>query len=530
MNRPMGPASPTRRDVVVSAAALAAVGAAAAAVPAVADTPPLQSKSLVGASLGPFDRGTVTELARKLAAKPYQAPPADLPASIANLTYDQYQSIYASPENNIFKDDNLPFRLQLFHRGFYYREKIDVAVVKDGQAYSIPYSSDLFKFGSNVPPLGDVGDLGFGGIRLLGKINDPNRFDEIAVFAGASYFRSLGKNQNYGLSARGLALNTAGPGQEEFPIFRAFWIEQPTATDDGIIVHALLDSVSVAGAYQFSIRPGDQTIMDVEVTLFPRVDLPRAGLAPFSSMFYFDGNGREGVDDFRPEVHDSNGLLMLSGAGETIWRPLSNPHNLQVSAFVDEGPRGFGPMQRNRDPRDYQDLIARYETRPSLWIEPVGDWGKGTVTLVEIPSDSEINDNIVAFWSPGTPMTGGSQYSFAYRLYWGDGPDPDGMTRVVDTRRGRAMLKGDSPNRRIVIDYQPAVPPVTTTASIDPKADVTASGGTVSEVDVMANPLINGWRLWFKLDPGNEKLIELRAVLKLDDSKPVETWLYRWTV
>lgn len=510
---------------MISAAALAA----SAAVPAAATTapPPPQPKSLLGKSLGAFDRGSVVEMARKLATKPFVPPPTDLPAVLNNLTYDQYRDIFASRDNVVFKDENLPFRLQFFHRGFYYRQKIDVSVVKDGQAFAVPYSTDLFELGPQAPhPLPAAGDLGFAGIRLLGRINAPDRFDEVAVFLGASYFRSLGRNQTYGLSARGLALNTAGADGEEFPLFRAFWVEEPVADSDTIVVHALLDSQSVAGAYRFSITPGDATAMDVETTLFPRVELTKVGLAPASSMFFFDANGREDVDDWRPEVHDSDGLLMEAGSGETIWRPLSNPHDLQISAFVDTGPRGFGLMQRTRDPRDFQDLVARYETRPSLWVEPVGDWGQGTVTLVEIPSDSEINDNIVAYWSPHDPMTAGSQYSFSYRLSWGDGPPEDGLIRVAATRRGRAMLKGSSPLRRFVIDF---APPAGGGTAVDPTATVTASGGTVSEIDVATNPLIGGWRLSFKLDPGDEKLIELRAVLKLDDDRPVETWLYRWT-
>jgi glucans biosynthesis protein len=501
--------------------------AAAVTLPAIAaaDTPPPTPRSLIGKEIGPFDRSTVIAMAKELSAKPFAPPPTDLPAAIANLTYDQYRAIQSSPDNQIFKDENLPFRLQFFHRGFYYKEKIDVSVVSDGKAYAVPYTRDFFAANAPAPALPD-GDIGFAGIRLLGHINDPDRFDEVAVFLGASYFRSLGKNQNYGLSARGLALKTADPSGEEFPLFRAFWVETPVADSDSIVVHALLDSQSVAGAYRFSIRPGDATVMDVESTLFPRVTLDKVGIAPASTMFYFDANGRENVDDWRPEVHDSNGLLMAAGSGETIWRPLANPKNLQVSAFVDAAPRGFGLMQRDRNPSDYQDLEARYETRPSLWVEPVGDWGTGTVSLIEIPSDSEINDNIVAYWAPHDPLDAGGQYQYAYRLNWGDGPREDGLTRVVATRRGKALLKGESPVRRFVIDFKPPDGPA---AAIDPKATVTASAGTIADVVVYPNPLVNGWRMTFTLDPGNATTVELRAVLALDDARPAETWLYRWT-
>ncbi len=517
----------TRRELVAGAAGIAA----AVALPAVATAanpppPPAPTpRSLIGKEIGPFDRSTVVAMAKALSMKPFAPPPTDLPDAIANLTYDQYRAIQSSRDNVIFKDEKLPFQLQFFHRGFYYKEKIDVSVVADGKAYAVPYTTDFFMVGSPAPAL-PQGDIGFAGIRLLGHINDPDRFDEVAVFLGASYFRSLGRDQNYGLSARGLALKTADASGEEFPLFRAFWVETPLADSDSVVVHALLDSQSVAGAYRFSIRPGQATDMDVESTLFPRVTLDKVGLAPASTMFFFDANGRENVDDWRPEVHDSNGLLMAAGSGETIWRPLANPHSLQVSAFVDAAPRGFGLMQRDRNPNDFQDLEANYETRPSLWVEPVGDWGQGAVTLVEIPSDSEINDNIVAYWAPHDPLDAGGQYSFAYRLHWGDGPAEEGVTRVEATRRGRALLKGDSAVRRFVIDFKP---PDGGTALIDPTAKVTASVGTISDVVVYPNPLVNGWRMTFLLDPGSATTVELRAVLALDDQRPVETWLYRWT-
>jgi glucans biosynthesis protein len=372
-------------------------------------------------------------------------------------------------------------------------------------------------------------DIGFAGIRLHGRINAPDRFDEVAVFQGASYFRSLGKDQLYGLSARGLALKVAEPEGEEFPLFRAFWVETPVADSDAVVVHALLDSPSVAGAYRFTIRPGLPTTMDVEATLFPRVELTKVGLAPGTTMFYFSLNGRDGVDDWRPEVHDSDGLLMVNGRGERLWRPLSNPHRLQISAFQDTGPRGFGLIQRDRHAETYQDFESHYELRPSLWVEPVGDWGQGSVTLVEIPSDSEINDNIVAYWAPKEPIPAGSEFSFAYRLSWGNDPaQTPGGAVVAATRRGKATLKGDSPVRRFVIDYmipdQGAERPKTM-----PKADIWASAGTLSDVVVEDNPIDGGWRVVFKLDPGTNELIELRCVLSFDDKRPAEIWTYRWT-
>jgi periplasmic glucans biosynthesis protein len=477
---------------------------------------------------GPFTRARVVEIARALAQFEFVPPPTDLPDPLKDLTYDQYRDIRFDRDASVWANENLPFQLQLFHRGFYFKEEIEVAIVADDHAEHLPYSPELFDIGKLIEQPMPTDDIGFAGIRLLGRLNHADKFDEVAVFLGASYFRSLGRGQFYGLSARGLALKTGAAEGEEFPLFRAFWVEKPQPDNDTVVVHALLDSVSVTGAYRFTIRPGASTLMDVEATLFPRVDLEKVGLAPGTSMFFFGPNGRETVDDWRPEVHDSDGLLILNGRGERIWRPLANPNKLQMSAFMDAAPRGFGLMQRNRDAESFQDFESHYERRPSLWVEPVGDWGRGAVLLVEIPSDSEINDNIVAFWQPQELLTAGSEISFAYRLFWGENPAPDGSgPRVESTRRGRATLRGESPVRRFVLDYSPLQTPLPD--GDEPKATVTASTGKVSDVTMEKNPLTQGWRLTFKLDPEDAETIELRAVADFNGNPPAETWLYRWT-
>ena len=476
---------------------------------------------------GPFSRSTVVEIARTLSKAAFVPPPTELPDPIKDLTYEQYRDIRSDRDHSIWADEGLPFRLQLFHRGFYYKEEIDVAIISDGEAHHLAYSPTLFDAGKLVPKPLPTEDIGFAGIRLLGLINSPDKFDEIAVFLGASYFRSLGRGQVYGLSARGLALKTADPDGEEFPLFRAFWVEKPRPDSEMVVVHALLDSASVSGAYRFSIRPDQSTVIDVEATLFPRVDLTKVGLAPGTSMFAFGPNDRKDVDDYRPEAHDSDGLLMISGRGERIFRPVSNPQSLQVSAFEDAAPRGFGLTQRDRDPTTFQDFEAQYERRPTLWVEPVGDWGLGAIMLVEIPSDSEINDNIVAYWQPKDAIRAGSEFSIAYRQFWGNEPAPaPGSATVVATRIGRATLQGDSPIRRFVIDYKlPEPPPVN---SATPTANISSNTGVISETTMQPNPLTGGWRLSFHLDPQDAALVELRVVVNVD-GVPAETWLYRWT-
>jgi glucans biosynthesis protein len=508
------------------AAAIATVTQARLA--SAAESTLLEPPSLTGGQ--PFTADSVVEMARALASAPFQPLPTELPPSLTDLDYVQYRDIYFKADAGLWKQEDIHFLIEFFHRGFYFKERIDVAVVDDGEARHVAYEPRLFGFGAHVPrPLPDT-DIGFAGFRVATDVaSEDGGFGEFLVFQGASYFRSLAAGQAYGISGRGLAVKTASPEGEEFPVFRSFWVERPEPGDTHIVVHALLDSPSVAGAYRFRAEYGAETVMDVEATLFPRVDLAEVGLAPGTSMFYFDLNGRRDVDDYRPEVHDSDGLLIHNGAGERLWRPLANPETLQVSSFLDKGPQGFGLLQRNRDFDSYQDVEAAYERRPSLWVEPIGDWGPGSVVLVEIPTDAEIHDNIVAYWTPEQPIPAGSAFEYAYRLTFNDdGPprDPNAVF-VSRTRRGRADPEHPSPIRLFVIDF--AMAPGESRPDDPPEALVTASAGAVSGVTVADFDEVNGWRVTFKLDPGDAEVIELRAGLKFASERPSETWMYRWT-
>src|SRR5947208_3289903 len=265
----------------------------------------------------PFDRSVVRQLARETASKPYKAPDTKLPDNLKKLDYDHYRQIRFLPEHALWRGEKLPFEVQFFHRGFFYAPRVDIYEVANGQATKIPYRPDVFSFGSNQPPAADV-DLGFAGFRIHSPINRPDYYDEVCVFLGASYFRAVAKGEIYGLSARGLAINAGEAKGEEFPSFKTFWIEKPTAKANSIVVHALLDSESAAAAYRFTIRPGETTIYDIEATLFPRVQIEQIGLASLTSMYFFGANDRRGVDDFRPEVHDSDGLGIQDAGGENL--------------------------------------------------------------------------------------------------------------------------------------------------------------------------------------------------------------------
>jgi periplasmic glucans biosynthesis protein len=482
------------------------------------------SAPTAGPAPGPFDQSTVRRLARQMAAEPYRAPNTSLPGPIAQMSYDDFRGVAYRPDQALWHDQKLEFTVQFFPRGFLYEARVEMFEVADGRAAPIPYSADLFTYDN--PKLQVAGDIGFSGLRILNPINSPEVFDEVCVFLGASYFRAVAKGQVYGLSARGLAIGTGDPKGEEFARFSAFWLEKPQPGQTSLVLHALLDSQSVTGAFTFTIRPGAETVFDVESALFPRSDITEPGIATLTGMFYFDANNRNKVNDWRPAAHDSEGLSMWTGAGSQIWRPLNDPATLQFSAFSDTNPHGFGLMQRKRSFSDYQDLALQYEKRPSLWIEPIGDWGQGGVDLVEIPSPNEVNDNIVAFWRPQDKLAAKGEYAFTYRMHWGwDCPWPTKLGRIVDTRIGDS---DDHAGLEIALDF---VGDDVKALAANPAmhAQVSANAGKIDRVVVEPNPALGGWRIMFSLTPGSAQLIELSCVLMNGDTAVSETWLYRWT-
>jgi glucans biosynthesis protein len=451
---------------------------------------------------------------------------------LAKLGYDQYRDIRFRRTSALWYDHAM-FEVQFFHRGFTFDRRVNIYELVGNQVRAVPYNPAMFEFGKLVPPVKLPAELGFSGFRVHFPLNTPAYKDEVLVFLGASYFRVLGRNQLYGLSARGLAINTATENGEEFPYFTDFWLVRPEPEQRSLTIFAVLDSPSVTGAYQFELRPGSTTQVQVTGELYPRRAIEKIGIGALTSMYLYGENstGRH-FDDYRPEVHDSDGLQTQTGAGEWAWRPLVNPHSLRVNRFMDEHPRGFGLVQRDRDPTHYQDPESYFYLRPSYWIEPLGDWGKGGVELVEIPTDEEIHDNIVAYWVPEAPVQPKKAIPFSYLLYayshsnhW----PPGG--RVIGTRTG-GILAGPNGQalpgvRRMVVDFAGgdlddlyAAQPV--------QAQITSNGGEVEDVTVQRLPQSAIWRVAFKLKPGGEKPVDLRCYLTLYGEALTETWTYLW--
>lgn len=466
--------------------------------------------------------GALLEAARALAKQDYTAPTGQLPPPFAGLDYDAYRGIRPLPDRAALLPHGEGFAVDLLPPGLFFEDAVEVELPRGDGFAQIPFETDLFDFDAryfDAVPTGAV-PAGFSGLRLRHPLNAPDRLDEVLVIQGASYFRAIGQAMVYGLSARAVALGTGGSAPEEFPRFTRLRLHP--AQDQSVRVEAVIDSPSMAGHLDMTLRPGAETTMDVTVTILPRRRIDDIGIAPLTSM-YLKGPMRSAVsDDFRPRVHDSDVLTIQNGAGEQLWRPIANPATLQTSAFVDNGPASFGLWQSARGFEDFEDTEARYEDRPSCQVRPAGNWGPGAVMLVEIPTGDEFMDNIVAFWRPEAALEAGSEHRFAYSLTWTrEAPLPAEPATIRQSRSGR---EHDQPGkRRFVVDF--------TGAAEGLQPDLSASGAVaLSGLSVFALPGGRGTRVTFLLTPTEANVSDLRLVLRREDGTPASpVWLHRWT-
>ena len=474
-----------------------------------------------------FDFEVLRARARDLAARPHPPPKGEGPRWLKELSYDQLRRIEFGGANSLGFEEKLPFQVQYLHPGFILDKQIHLHELSGGVARPIPFRRELFNY-NEVKPGEMPPDMGFAGFRVMYPLGGAGaRHSEIGSFAGASYFRFLSAGAAYGLSARGLALNTWEPEGEEFPVFTEFWLERVAKNAKSMNVYALLESPGATGAYRFTITPGDSTIVQVKATIYCRRKINVFGLAPLTSMFWHGENSNL-PRDFRPEVHDSDGLLMHNGAGEWIWRPLANHRGVQISSFVDENPRAFGLLQRDRDFENYQDLEAAYHARPSILVEPIGKWGRGSVRLFEIPTTHEFDDNIVVQWVPEKPPAPGQPLDVEYRLTWALDKiaPPGGFVRA--TRHGKSA-RWEPGFERFVVDFDgKALRALPADAKIEHAVTV-GEGGKLNHATLQKNKLNGTWRVAFTVKPeGNGRPIELRCVLRQSGQPLTETWSYLW--
>ncbi len=477
-----------------------------------------------------FGLDIVEARAIKLAQGAYQRPKSPVPRFLLPKgeddpdIYDTYRKIRFRSEKALWADAGLPFQVQMFHPGLHFPHPVELYVVAEGHIEKVSFSTAMFDyadlgFEDKIPA-----ELGFAGFRIHTPFKKPSYYDEATVFLGASYFRAVGSNQYYGLSARGLAIDTALPAGEEFPDFKAFWLVKPKPEYQSITVYALLDSPGIAGAYRFVITPGIETVMDVEARLYPRHRISKLGIAPLTSMYHYAENSTARPADYRPEVHDSDGLIIHTASGEWIWRPLQNNRNLLINVFSLNNPRGFGLLQRDRNFDHYQDLESRYDRRPNAWVTPLGEWGEGHVELIQIPTQDEYHDNVVAFWVPKSAPESGKLIHRSYRLRWFlHDPLIPGGGHVVATR----TAAGTAPNaRKFVLDFAGGeLESLTADSGVEAIIDV-GENGRLLEHQLMKNDVTQGWRLVFQVRMDKDRPLELRVSLKQDQNFLTETWTY----
>ncbi len=480
----------------------------------------------------PFSFDALTDAARRRAQAPYRPPPHPVPDLVRRLVYQVLGKIHYRTDHALFADGSGVYPVTFFPLGKWAPSTVRMYEVSGDDAREIRYAPSYFDMPIDSIARNLPSDAGFAGFHIHESRNGPKwKTHDWVAFQGASYFRAIGALGQYGMSARGIAIDTALPTPEEFPDFVAFYIAPAMTDDDPVMVHALLDGPSVTGAYRFALKRTSGVVMDIDARLFLRGDVERFGIAPLTSMFWYGEYGRERLKDWRPEVHDSDGLALWTGSGERLWRPLNDPERTVVSSFLDDNPRGFGLLQRDRDPSHYLDGVL-YERRPSVWVEPLGRWGKGSVQLVEIPTDDEIHDNIGAFWVPAAPARAGGTFEMRYRLHWlADEPYPArNVARVAATRMGRGGEPGKPrpPGvRKFVVSF--AGGPLDSAETLkDIKPVVTASRGVLSYMFVEPVPDSKRLRMEFDLTVKGTAPVELRAYLQRDGKPLTETWLYQY--
>ncbi|KQP37817.1 glucan biosynthesis protein [Methylobacterium sp. Leaf106] len=512
-----GPQDRSRRELLLQASA----AALALSLPGTASTAWADDAPALPAEGAPFLGHTLPDLARALAKRPYAAPRTDdLPGALTGLNREQYNAIRTVPGSAIWANEAFGFTLEPLHRGSVFTGRVALALVEDGTVRPLAYDRARFEAeGIALPEFKD--DPGYSGLRIRARF-DGGELTDFATFQGASFFRLVASGQGFGVTARALTLRPADSRGEEFPELRAIWVERP-GPGGPLVLHCLVDSPSATAALRMSLRPGGDSLCDVEGTVFARAAIDHLGLGGMTTSYLFGPYDRRGADDARAGAYASTGLQIRTGANEAIWRPARNPETLQVSSFVDENPKGFGLMQRARSYADFEDDVQHWEWRPSLWLEPFGNWGPGAVTLLEIPSDSEFNENILAYWRPKATLAAGTEHAFSYRQHWcWQPPEAPPVALVSGTRSGKAP----GSNRRLfLVDFTGDI----LFADPDLQPTLLTSPGTVAAPTLYRYPDRKTVRVSFELDTGGGKSCELRLVLKRGEAPVTETWLYRWT-
>ncbi len=518
------------KGVAVSAVAIGAMGEGAA----------LADGGLHFDAPIPFSYDLFKARAREVAHAPYVAPPRPAPDVVQKINYEEWGKIRFRADDALFADGPGKFPISFFHLGLFFQKAVNIHLVSGGSSRRVIYDQSYFDMPADSVARGLPKGAGFAGFKIQESREgalDWRKNDWVA-FLGAAYFRAIGELRQYGLSARGVALDVAvADRSEEFPDFTQFYVDEQEGTD-GVTLYALMEGPSIVGAYKFAMHRTKAVVMDIETTLFTRAQVSRFGIAPLTSMYWFSETKKETAIDWRPEVHDSDGLSMWTGSGERLWRPLNNPPRIMVSAFTDNNPRGFGLCQRDRVFDHYLDGVY-YDKRPTLWVEPLPNaegqgWGKGAIQLCEIPTDDEIHDNVVAMWVPEKPVPAGAELSLAYRLYWvADEPFAPKLGRCVATRLGRGGQPGlPRPKgvRKFMVEFLGG-PLANLPYGVKPELVTTASRGSLEGyrlVEAVPDDVPGHWRAEFDLAVDGTDPVELRCFLQAGGQTLTENWMFQY--
>lgn len=479
-----------------------------------------------------FDFDQVIERARTLSGKSYESPRL-IPKFMRELSYDAYQNIRFDQEQRLWRESNSRFQVMLVPPGLFYTQPVDVNIIDAEGVHRLGFEKARFTFSDPEIEKRIPADLGYAGFKLTYPLRGEDQVNQFVVFAGASYFRGVGRDDNFGISARGIAIDTGLASGEKFPAFTEFWLVRPAPDATSMMLYALLEGEGLTGAYRFQIFPGKSTRMLVDAVLFPRRNIELMGVAPLTSMFFYGENTTRPAGQWRPQVHDSDGLLIHNGTtDEWLWRPLLNPVKLEMDFFQTENVRGFGLLQRDNTFNDYQDLEAMYHSRPNTWVEPVGDWGKGEVSLIQLPTRNETNDNIVAFWHPTAPTEKGREYRFSYSLRFGPlDIAAHKLGKVVNTFVGHGDQLAETIKEgpfRFIVDFAQGDKLSKLPANAPVVARVFSSNNNeILEHYVEYNRPCKCWRLAILAAQPKSDFINISAVLSHEGDVLTETWNYR---
>ena len=415
------------KGAAASAAAMSPLGEALAA----------QSDGLQYDPPVPFTYDLFKTQARDQANGPYIPPPRPAPDVLQKINYEEWGKIRFRDDYALFADGPGRFPVTFFHLGLFFQKAVSMHVVEGGMSRQIIYEQSYFEMPANSP----ARDCR----RARASPACASRRRATARSIGA---RTTGSPSSAPpISARSASSgNTAFPraalrSTSRSPIGRRNFPTSPISTSiragrRHVTLYALMEGPSIVGAFRFLMTRGQGRGDGHRGGAVHARAISRFGIAPLTSMYWFSETKKETAIDWRPEVHDSDGLAMWTGNGERLWRPLNNPPRIMVSAFLDNNPRGFGLLQRDRVFDHYLDGVF-YDRRPSLWVEPLpgpsGEgWGKGSIQLCEIPTDDEIHDNVVAMWVPAEPVPAGAELNLNYRLHWlADEPYPSKLAVAV---------------------------------------------------------------------------------------------------